>query len=151
MSLSILNKIGADFKAVFSWLGSPKGQAVIAAGETLAVSLGAPAALINVANNWLTEIIKAETLATAAGTQTGSGAQKAAAVLSAVTPQVLAFAQAQGVAAPTAAQIATANDSLVSFLNAFTMTPVAGQVQQVTGGTYQAGPQVSTAVVKAGV
>jgi hypothetical protein len=123
MSLSILNKIGADFKAVFSFLGSSKGQAIIQTGETVAVSLGAPAALINVANNWLTEIIKAETLATAAGSQTGTGTQKAAAVLSAITPQVLAFAQAQGVSAPTADQIATANTALVSFLNAFTMTP----------------------------
>jgi len=122
--MSFLSKVGSDFKAVFAFLGSPKAQPVEAAVEGVAETIatvagvGAPVqAGINLINNWLTEIVKAEALAAAAGQQTGSGVQKAAAVMAEMTPQVLTFATAQGLPAPTAAMIATINTSLVAALN----------------------------------
>lgn len=123
--MTVLDKIGADFKDVFSFLGSSKGQTIIATGEGLveAVIPGATG-LINLANTWLTEIIKSQAIATAAGQASGAGAQQAAAVLSAVTPQVLQFLQANGITtAPTTTQLEAANTSLVAFANAFATTP----------------------------
>ena len=125
MSLkSVLDKIGADAKSVFAFLGSTKGQTIIASGEAVIESIDpALTGIFTLANSWLTEIVKAETLAAAAGTQTGTGTQKAAAVLAAVTPEVLTFAQSNGLTPLTAAQLATANDALVTFLNSFTTAP----------------------------
>lgn len=117
--MKFLNFLG-DIKKVFQWLGSAQGQKVIATGEAVAESIYPPAtAVINLANTWLTEIIKTEAIGVAAGAGTGSGAQKAAMVITAESPVVLAFAQQYGLSAPTAAQIAAANDALVAFLNAF--------------------------------
>lgn len=116
--MSWLATVGKDIKGVFSWLGSPKGQAVIQTGEAVAEACGAPAALINIGNYWLGKIIAVESLSVAAGAQTGSGATKAAAVLTDVTPQVLAIAKENGLPTPTADNIAKANAALVSFLNA---------------------------------
>jgi hypothetical protein len=42
-----------------------------------------------------------------------------------VAPQAIAFAQANGLPAPTAAQLTAANTALVAFANAFTAAPVA--------------------------
>jgi hypothetical protein len=118
--MSFLSALGKDFKSVFTWLGSAKGQAVISTGEA-AVEAVVPAAtgIITIANNWLTEIIKTETIAAAAGQQTGSGVQKSAAVISAVTPEVLAFATANKLPAPDATTMQNATNALVAFLNAF--------------------------------
>jgi hypothetical protein len=131
--MSFLSSIGKDFKAVFSFLGSTKGQAdvtavegVVETGATLA-GVGAPVtAGINLINKWLTEIVKAETLAAAAEQQTGSGATKAAAVISVITPQVLA-----AFPGTTSTAIAEINTSLVAALNqlgstAVPATPAAG-------------------------
>jgi hypothetical protein len=118
---TLLQKIGAGFKDVFSFLGSAKGQAIVntAEGVVEAIEPGT-AGLINLANSWLTEIVKSESLAAAAGQATGSGAQKASMVLSTVTPQVIAFLQANGITtAPTAAELNAANAALVAFANAF--------------------------------
>jgi hypothetical protein len=121
---SVLDKIGEDAKGVFAFLGSTKGQAVVTAGEGIVETVvPGTAGAINLFNNWLTEIIKTQALAAAAGAATGSGAQKASMVLSAVTPQALAFAQANGVSAPTAATLNTINSLLVQALNAFTVAP----------------------------
>lgn len=118
---TVLEKIGQDAKSVFSFLGSTQGKNIIATGEGV-VEAFVPGAtgLINLANSWLTEIVTSETLAAAAGAQNGTGAQKAALVLGAVTPQALQFAQANGLPAPTAAQLAAANTALVAFANSFT-------------------------------
>lgn len=112
--MSFLSTIGKDFKAVFSWLGSPKGQAVIQTAGTVAVDLGAPAAIVNLAESWIEKVITTETIAAAAGEQTGSGVQKAAAVMTAMQPQIIQYFPAA-----TAAQMATANTAIVAFLNAF--------------------------------
>jgi hypothetical protein len=120
---SVLQTIGKDIKGVFTFLGSAKGQAIIATGETVAEDLGVPAGLIALANSGLNEIIKLETIATAAGTQNGTGAQKSAAVVSALTPAVLAYAQQNGLATPTAAEIQNAVNGLVAFANALSGSP----------------------------
>ena len=118
---TLLQAIGKDIKGVFAWLGSSKGQAVIATGESLVETVVPQATgIINIANSWMSEIIKDEALAAAAGSQDGTGTQKASAVLTSVTPQVLAFFQQHNLPAPTAEQIENANNALVQFLNAFT-------------------------------
>lgn len=125
IQMSFLSAIGSDIKKVFTWLGSPKGQAVITAGEGLVEDVFPQATgVINLANSWLTEIIKEEALAAGAASQTGSGAVKAASVIATVTPSVLAFATANKLPTPTAAQLQVASNGLVAFLNAFS-APVA--------------------------
>src|SRR3984885_11496269 len=120
VSMSFLSTIGKDFKAVFSWLGSAKGQAGVAGTENLA-GVGAPVqAGITLLNNWMAEIVKAQALGeAAAATATGEGnTTKAAAVLNAMVPQVAAFAQTQGMSATSAANLNLINTSLVTALNA---------------------------------
>ncbi|WP_348269739.1 hypothetical protein P8936_16450 [Edaphobacter paludis] len=121
---SVLDKIGSGFKDVFDFLGSAKGQAIIRTGEGVveAVEPGTKG-IIDLANNWMTEIVKSQALAAAAQAGQGSGPQKAAMVLSSVAPQAIAFAQANGLPAPTASQLALANTALVAFANAFTESP----------------------------
>lgn len=119
-SMSFLSFLGKDVKAVFNWLGSAKGQPTLSTGEAVIESVYPPATgIINLANTWITEAVKEETLATAAGVQTGSGVQKSAAVISAVTPSILTFAKQNGLGTPTAEQIQNANNAIVAFLNAF--------------------------------
>jgi hypothetical protein len=122
---TFLQKLGADFKKVFSWLGNPNVQKVIVAGEAVGEAVAADvspalAGISPILNSWTQEIFKAESLAAAAGAQNGTGAQKAAMVLSSVTPQVLQFAAANGLAAPTGAELQSANSLLVQFLNTLT-------------------------------
>ena len=125
--MSFLSSLGKDVKAVFGWLGSPKAHALVVTGEAMIESIYPPAdAIINLANTWMSEIVKTEALAAAAGAQTGSGVQKASMTISAVTPQVLSFAKEQGLATPTAETIAKASDALVAFLNAFGETNAVG-------------------------
>lgn len=136
--MSFLSDIGKDFKAVFAWIGSAKGQATIATVEgsaTAVVTAFNPAigaamtgveALINTA---LSQVVSVESIAAAAAAQTGSGSQKLAAVVSAITPQVAATLETLGVKSPTADQtqsLATVvANSLVAILNAFPATTTA--------------------------
>lgn len=119
---TFLQKLGGDVKKIFSWLGNPKVQTTIAAGEALGEGIvdaidPALSGLNPIINNWTQEIFKAESLAAAAGSQNGTGAQKSALVLSSVTPQVLQFAEANGLPTPTGSELQTANSLLVQFLN----------------------------------
>jgi hypothetical protein len=120
---SILSTIGADAKKVFTWIGTAKGQSVITTGEAVgeavvdAVDPGL-AALNPLIASWTQEIFKVEALSAAAGSQTGTGVQKAAAVTNVLTPAIVAFAEQNKLPALTAAQIDAANTALVSFLNA---------------------------------
>lgn len=116
---SVLATIGSDVHSVFAWLGSAKGQKTIAAAES-AIEVVAPqiTGIVNLFNSGLTEVIKIEALASAAGAQTGTGIQKSAAVTSAITPTVLAYAQQNGLPAPTATTIQSFVDGLVSAFNA---------------------------------
>lgn len=126
--MSFLSALGGDIKKVFGWLGSPTGQAIVATGEGI-VETVFPAAtgIINLINKWATEAIKVEGIAVAAGSGDGSGTQKAAIVLNSLTPEVLDFAKANGLPAPTAATIASINTDIVSILNKLT-----GQVSPAT-------------------
>jgi hypothetical protein len=117
--MSFLATVGKDFKAVFSWLGSSKGQAVVAAGEgvveTVATvaGVGAPVqGAINLINSWLGKIITTETIAAAAGQQTGSGTTKAAAVLASITPELNEYFPGTS-----AADATIINNALVTILN----------------------------------
>jgi hypothetical protein len=126
-TVSFLSTIGKDFKAVFAFLGSSKGQAIVAGTENLVevgatvVGVGAPVtAGINLLNTWMGEIVKAQALgeaAAATGTTSGNLA-KASSVLTAMVPQVAAFAQTQGLSATSAANLNLINTSLVTALTA---------------------------------
>ena len=117
--MSWLSTLGNDVKKVFGWLGSPKGQAVLSAGEGVVEAVD-PAldGVINLTNTWLQEIFKAQALATAAAANATGGVQKSAMVLNTVTPQVIVFATAQGLPIPTGVELQNANNALVAFLNA---------------------------------
>jgi hypothetical protein len=129
-STSFLSKIGTAFKDVFAFLASAKGQAVVTSvegvAEAVGTALGAGIPIqgaITLINNWGTEIIKTESIAVAAGSQSGTGTQKAAATIAAIAPQAIAFAQANGLSAPTAASLSTINTALTTALNALGSTP----------------------------
>jgi hypothetical protein len=117
--MSWLSTLGNDEKKVFEWLFSPKGQAILSAGEGI-VEIADPAldGVINLTNTWLQEIFKAQALATAASANATGGAQKSAMVLNTVAPQIIAFATAQGLPVPTGIELQNANNALVAFLNA---------------------------------
>lgn len=119
--LNGLKVFGTDIVKVFSWFGSTKGQAVVAAGESVieAVDPGL-APIVSIFNTWAQKAYNVESLAVAASQATGTGADKAALVISAVSPQVLQYAQQEGLSQRTAAQITAANNAVVAFINAMT-------------------------------
>jgi hypothetical protein len=119
--VSWLTAIGRAVGSIFSWLKSPKGQAVIAGAEGVVETID-PAAtpLINLANSWISKVVTTEQIAAAAGAQSGTGVQKAAAVLTAMSPEIAKYFPTA-----TALEIATANAAIVTFLNAFS-TPAPG-------------------------
>lgn len=128
---SFLSAAGADFLNVFKWLGSTQGQATVAGVETASVavatainpvlgaSIGGVETLINAA---LKQILSMEASAAAVGAQSGTGAQKAAAVTAALVPQTGALLATLGVKSATADEaqaLATAvNNGLTTILNA---------------------------------
>lgn len=119
--LSGLKVFGTDIVKVFSWFGSAKGQAVVAAGEAVVETIvPASVPIVNLFNTWAEKAYTVESLAVAAGKASGTGADKAAMVLGSVTPQVLQYAQQAGVPQRTAAQIQAANDAAIAFIKAMT-------------------------------
>lgn len=119
--LSGLKVFGQDIVKVFSWTMSPKGQAIVSTGEAIvetAFPVSVP--IINLVNAWFAKAYQVETLAVAASQATGTGAEKAALALQTITPQILAYAQQEGLAPRTAAQIQAANQAVVAFINAMT-------------------------------
>jgi hypothetical protein len=129
---SFLSEVGNDFKAVFGWLGSAKGQSTIATVEGAATAVvgsinPAAGAILNgiegLVNNALKQVVSAETVAAAAASQSGTGAQKAAAAISAVSPQVSSILQSLGVKEPSADQVQSIAQvvatSLANIVNAF--------------------------------
>lgn len=122
--MNFLSRIGKDFKSVFNWLGSAKGQAVITAGEGVVTAVDPSlAGIFNLANSWITKVVTTETLAVAAGQQAGSSAQKAAAVITAMAPQITQYFPTA-----TSVEINNANTAIVAFLNAFNTTATSGGV-----------------------
>lgn len=126
--MSFLSAIVKVPGAVFHWLGSPKGQAVLQTGGAVAVALGAPAIVVQTAESWITKILTVEQVAESAGAQNGTGLQKSAAVLSLMMPELL-----KNFPDLPAENIQKANDALVAFMNALSLpagtvaaTPQAG-------------------------
>lgn len=73
----------------------------------------------------VTEVGNAETAAIAAGAQNGSGPQKLAAVVAAITPAFQQYAAQTGLQAPTIATIENWVNAVVASLNAIPATPSA--------------------------
>lgn len=119
--LSGLKVFGADIEKAFAWFGSAKGQAVVAAGEAVVESVvPASTPIVNLFNAWAQKAYTIEALASAAGKSTGTGVDKAELAIKTVTPQVLQYAQQEGLPQRTAAQIQAANDAVIKFINAMT-------------------------------
>lgn len=136
--LSGLKVFGTDIVKAFAWFGSPKGQAIVATGEGLLEALvPASTPIVNLFNSWAAKAYSVEALAVAAGQAKGSGADKAVAVITAVTPDVLQYAQQAGLPVRTAAQIQAANDALVAFINAMTAPAIASRPTVTTVGGSQ--------------
>ena len=68
-------------------------------------------------NGIVTEAATVEAAAVSANAQSGTGAQKLAAVVSAVSPSIINYAAANGLAAPTATNITNIVNSAVTVLN----------------------------------
>lgn len=148
---TFLDAAGADIVKVFNFLGSPKAQAVISTGEAVAVAIDpALSGFFTLANSWLSEILKTQALATAANAGSGNSAQKAAIALASITPQVLAFAQSNGLPIPTSTKIEEANTALVTFFNALgapTSMTMPVNVPVTTGTTVATAPVVGNAAL----
>jgi len=113
--MSFLSAIGKDVKAVFTWLSSPKGVAVVqTAGAVVEAVDPALSGIVTLAESWITKAINYEALAVAAAGSADTSTQKAAAVISEMGPLV-----AQYFPAATQAEINNANTAIVAFLNAF--------------------------------
>ncbi|UWZ82446.1 hypothetical protein [Occallatibacter riparius] len=111
---SFLSSVVHDAGHVFSFLGSAQGQSTISTVEGVATGVAAavnPATgsqLQNVSsliNQGLREVVSVESAAAQAGTQSGTGAQKAAAVTAALAPNISAVLKSLGVAQPTSDQV----------------------------------------------
>lgn len=87
--MSFLSTIVKVPGAIFHWLASDSGKKVVAGAEAVAIGFGAPAVVIGLINSWLNKILTIEQVAEGAGAQSGTGAQKAAAVIAAITPELL--------------------------------------------------------------
>jgi hypothetical protein len=128
---NFMDHVGHAFGEVFAYLGSAKGQRAIAAVEgtsvviaTAAFSPAAGAALAGVEaliNAGIRQVVSIESVAAAAGASTGTGTQKAAAVTTAMTPQIASFLQSIGVSEPRADQVqalgTAISTALVAVLN----------------------------------
>lgn len=116
-----LKVFGKDIVKVFAWAGSPNGQQVIGTGEAVLEAV-APITIpiVNLFNSWFKKAYTVEGLAVAAGQAKGSGADKAALALGTIVPEVIAYAQAEGLSPRTAEQIKAANDAVIAFINAMT-------------------------------
>lgn len=115
--MSFLSSFGHGFKAVFDWLASPKGRAVLATGGAVLSTIDpALAGIVGLAESWIQKAVTTEALAVVAGVQQGTGAQKAAAVINAMQPEISNYFPHA-----TAEQITKANDAIVAFLNAFSV------------------------------
>ena len=119
--LSGLKVFGTDVEKAFAWFGSPKGKAVVAAGEAVVETvLPASAPIVDLFNEWAARAYNVESIAVAANQATGTGVQKAALVDAAIAPTVVSYVQQVGVSARTAAQITAANNAVLAFINAMT-------------------------------
>jgi hypothetical protein len=123
---SFLSAAGHDFAKVFNWLGSTQGQSTVTALEgtaaVIGTAVGGPglgAAISGVElliNSGLKQILSMEASAAAVGAQSGTGAQKTAAVSAVLAPQIHDLLVSLGVAEPTSEQVQTVATSLTTGL-----------------------------------
>jgi hypothetical protein len=114
--LTILQDIGKGFAKVFD----VTVEAAQVAEPIVDVLLPGFATVFN---GVVAEAAQVEALASAAGKQNGTGAQKLALVVGAVTPSILSYAKAQGLTTPTAEQITAFVNAAVAALNALPAAP----------------------------
>jgi hypothetical protein len=133
-AITVLDDIAKAPGEVLKWLASPKGQAIEGIVETgLEVAIPQITGIVNIFNKYTTEAVKVQALAVASGAAAGSAStQKAAAVVNEVGPEVLAFAQANGLAAPTAAELLELNDLAVKFIQVFKPAAPVAPITNVT-------------------
>lgn len=122
---SILSDIGNGLKKFFA-KAIPLAEAV---APIVDVALPGVAGLYNAT---VTEVANAETAAIAAGQQNGSGPQKLAAVVAAITPTFAAYAKQQGLPAPTQTVLQNYVNAVVASLNAIPAAPSAGSAGGAT-------------------
>jgi hypothetical protein len=110
--MSFLSAIVKPFTSIFHFLESPKGQAILSAGEGIVEAIDpALAPAITVVNSWMQKIFITEQLAEAAGQAAGTGAQKSVAVLTAIGPDLLKYFPTT-----TAANVQVINDAIVTIM-----------------------------------
>ena len=113
---TFLSKFGQDLKIgikdVFGWLASPQAKIAIAGAESAAVAIATPlgagplvAGIEGLVNAGLNSAATIEGLAAQAGTQAGTGTQKAAAVTTVLTSNAGAFLKSIGVNDATDAEV----------------------------------------------
>lgn len=107
---TILDDIGNGLKKVFT-----VGVDVAKADEPF-VDIAFPG-IAPLYNMTLTAVGNAENAAIAAGSQNGTGAQKLAAVVAAITPVFESYASSQGLPAPTVATITNYVNAVVATVN----------------------------------
>jgi hypothetical protein len=76
--------------------------------------------IVSLFNSWFQKAYIVEGLAVTAGKASGTGVDKAALAIETITPQVLQYAQAEGLSPRTAQQVQAANDAIVAFIKAMT-------------------------------
>lgn len=108
---TILSDIGNGLKKFFN-----VADGIAKAAEPI-VDVAFPGIAI-LYNTTVTEVGNAEAAAIAAGAQSGSGAQKLAAVVAAVTPYFTQYSSQNGLPAPTSAVITNYVNAVVASLNA---------------------------------
>ena len=117
--MSFLSAIAKPFESIFSFLKSPKGQALISTGEAVVTTIDpALAPMIALANSWMDKVVTTEQLAVTAGPTAGPGPQKAALVLQAMAPEISKYFPTA-----TAREVGNANNAIVAFLQAFSTPP----------------------------
>lgn len=141
---TILDDIAKAPLTVLKWLASSQGQALTGVVET-GVETVFPLATsaINIFNKYVTEAIKVQALSLGAAPGSVS-IQKAAAVVNSIGPEIVSFAQANGMAAPTAAELLTLNNLAVQFLN--TLRPAGTPAPATTSQTVGASTITATKV-----
>lgn len=136
--VNFLHHFGADAKKVLEWLASPANQQIVVAGEQAGAAVataiepalaGPIAGGLALVEKYTQEIFKAEAIGSAAvgADPASTDAQKALLVTAAVTPDAIAFAKANGLAIPTAANLTAANDAIVAFWQAWGVSGTQGK------------------------
>jgi hypothetical protein len=122
---TFLSKLGTDLKIgikdVFGWLGSSQGKTAIAGAETAAVAIATPlgegpmvSGILGLVNGGLNSATAIESLAAQAGTQTGTGTQKAAAVATVLGGSAAQFLESVGVKDATAEEVQNLSSVIAS-------------------------------------